>query len=108
MRCLRCPENLALPRCNRPCECEAPALRPCKQCRLAKVDGEKAPEGAERAAPSRRLRQVAPDGQVGRGALSSLFYQVEASGKYILSVLMDWRQAFLSCADKQNAAVGAL
>ena len=51
---------------------------------------------------------MAPDGQVGWGGPSSLFYQVKASGKHILSVLMDWRQAFLSCADKQNAAVGAL
>jgi hypothetical protein len=51
---------------------------------------------------------VAPDSQVGRGGPSSLFYKVEASGKHILSVLMDSRRAFPSCADQQNAAVGVL
>jgi hypothetical protein len=75
---------------------------------VPKVDAEKAPEAAEGAGPSPRLRQVAPESQVGWGGLSSLFYQVKASGKHILSVLMGWRQTFLSCADKQNAAVGAL
>jgi hypothetical protein len=75
---------------------------------VAKVDAEKAPEAAEGGGPSSRLRQVPPDSRVGCGGLSSLFYQVKASGKHILSVLMDWRQAFVSCADKQNAAVGAL
>jgi hypothetical protein len=75
---------------------------------VAKVDAEEAPEAAEGAGPSRRIRQVAPDSHVGWGGPSSLFYNVDASGKHILSVLMEWRQAFLSCADKQNAAVGAL
>jgi hypothetical protein len=42
------------------------------------------------------------------GWSGSPFYKVGAFGKHILSVLMDSRQAFLSCADQQNAAVGAL
>jgi hypothetical protein len=45
---------------------------------------------------------------LGSGGPSSPFYKVKASGKHILSVLMDSSQAFLSCADQQNAAVGAL
>jgi hypothetical protein len=108
MRCLRGPENLTLPRCNTRCECEAPALRPGEQCRVAKVDAEEAPEAAEGAGPSPRTRQVAPDSRVGWGGASSPFYKVEAFGKHILSVLMESRQAFLSCADQQNAVVGAL
>jgi hypothetical protein len=109
MRCLRGPENLTLPRCNTRCECEALALRPCKRCRVAKVDAEEAPEAAEGVGPSPRIRQVAPDSQVGWGGTSRLFYKVEACDKHMLSVLpMEWRQAFLSCADQQNAAVGAL
>jgi transposase len=108
MRCLRCPESLALPRCKTRRERKALALRPCKQCRVAKVDAEEAPEAAEGAGPSLRIRPVAPDSQVGRGGQSSLFYRVEACGKRILSVPTRSRQAFLSCADQQNAAVGAL
>jgi hypothetical protein len=75
---------------------------------VAKVDAEEAPEAAEGAGPSLRLRQVAPSSQAGWGGARSLFYNVEASGKHILSVRMESRQAFLSCADKQNAAVGSL
>jgi hypothetical protein len=45
---------------------------------------------------------------VGWGDPSSLFYEVEASSKHILSVPMESMQAFPSCADRQNAAVGAL
>jgi hypothetical protein len=75
---------------------------------VAKVDAEEAPEAAEGAGPSSRIRQVAPDSQVGWGGPSNLFYKVEASGKDILSAPMESRQAFLSCADQQNAAVGAL
>jgi hypothetical protein len=45
---------------------------------------------------------------VGWGGASCLFYRVEASGNYMLSVLMESRQAFPSYADQQNAAVGAL
>lgn len=105
---MRCPENLALPRCNTRCECEAVALRPCKQCRVAKVDAEEAPEAAERAGPSARIREAAPDSRVGWGGPSSLFYKIVTSGKRILSVPMESRQTFLSCADQQNAAVGAL
>jgi hypothetical protein len=97
-----------LPRCNTRCECEALALRPCKQYRVAKVDAEETPEAAEGARPSPRTRQAAPDSQMGWGGPSSLFYKVEASGKHILSVSTESRQAFLSCADQQNAAVGAL
>jgi hypothetical protein len=108
MRCLRGPEDLALPRCNTRCECEVLALGPCKQCRVAKIDAEGAPEAAGGAGPSPGIRQVAPDSQVGWGGPSSLFYKVEASGKHILSVLVESRQAFLSCADQQNAAVDAL
>jgi hypothetical protein len=70
---------------------------------VAKVDAEGAPEAAERAGPSPRIRLGA-----GWGGPSSPFYKVEAFGKHILSALMDWIQAFLSCADQQNAAVGAL
>jgi hypothetical protein len=105
---LRCPKNLTPSRCNTRSECEALALRPCKQCRVAKVDAEEAPEAAEGAGPSPRIRQVAPDSQVGWGGPSSLFYKVEASRKHILPVLMESRQAFHSCAHQQNAAVGAL
>ncbi len=108
MRCLRGPENLTLLRCNTRCECEAPALRPCKQCCVAKVDEQKAPDAAEGVGPSPRIRQVAPDSQVGRDGPSGLFYKVEAFGKHILSALMDSSQAFLSCADQQNTTVGAL
>jgi hypothetical protein len=108
MRCLRCPESLALPRCKTRRECNALALRPCKQCRVAKIDAEEAPEAAEGAGPSPRIRQVAPDSQMGWGGPSSLFYNVEACGKHILWVLVESGQAFLSCADQQNAAVGAL
>jgi hypothetical protein len=75
---------------------------------VAKVDAGEAPEAAEKAGPSPGIRQVTPDSQVGWGGPSSLFYKVEASGKRMLSVLMESRQAFLSCADPQNAAVGAL
>ena len=75
---------------------------------MAKVDAEEAPEAAERAGPSPRLRQVAPDSQVGWGGPSSPFYKVEACGKHILPVPMESRQTFLSCADQQNAAIGAL
>jgi hypothetical protein len=75
---------------------------------VAKVDAEEAPEAAEEAGPSPRIRQVAPDSQVGWGGASGLSYKVEASGKHILLVPMEPRQAFLSCADKQNAAVGTL
>jgi hypothetical protein len=107
MRCLRGSENLTLPRCNTRHECEALALRPCKQCRVAKIDAEEAPEAAEGAGPSPRIRQVAPDSQVGWGVPSRLFYNVEVCGKHILSVPMESRQAFLSCADQRNAAVGA-
>jgi hypothetical protein len=70
---------------------------------VAKVDAEEAPKAAERAGPSPRIRLW-----VAWGGPSSLFYKVEAFGKHILSVLMDSSQAFLSCADQQNAAVGAL
>jgi hypothetical protein len=111
MRCLHCPGNLALPRRKTRRECKALALRPCgvvRQCRVAKVDGEEAPEAAESAAPSPRIRQVAPDNQVSWGGPSSLFYKIEASSKHVLSVLTESRQAFLSCAEQQNAAVGAL
>jgi hypothetical protein len=108
MRCLHSAENLTLPRCNTRCGCEALALRPCKQCSVAKVDAEEAPEAAEGAGPSPRTRQVAPDSRVGWGGASSPFYKVEAFGKHILSVQMESRQAVLSCADQQNAAVGAL
>jgi hypothetical protein len=75
---------------------------------VAKVDAEEAPEAAETTEASPRIRQVAPDSQVCWGGPSRLFYKVEASGKHILSVLVESRQAFLSCADQQNAAVGAL
>jgi hypothetical protein len=75
---------------------------------VAKVDEEEAPEAAEGAGPSPRIRQVAPDSEVGWGGPSRLFYNVEACGKHILSVLVESRQAFLSCADQQNASVGAL
>jgi hypothetical protein len=51
---------------------------------------------------------VAAYSQVDGGGPSRLFYKVEASGKHILSVLMESRQAFPSCADQQNAAVDAL
>jgi hypothetical protein len=70
---------------------------------VAKVDAEEAPEAAERARPSPRIRLGASWGDP-----SSLFYKVEASGKHILSALMDSRQVFVSCADQQNAAVGVL
>jgi hypothetical protein len=86
-------------------------VRPCSlitKCRVAKVDADEAPEAAERAEPSPKIRQVAPDSQVGWGASISLFYKVEASGKHILLVPVESRQAFPSRADQQNAAVGAL
>jgi hypothetical protein len=75
---------------------------------VAKVDAEEAPEAAEEAGPSPRIGQVAPDSQVRWGGPKSLFYKVETCGKHILPVPMEPRQAFLSCADQQNAAVGAL
>jgi hypothetical protein len=84
MRCLRGPENLTLPRCNTRCECEAPALRPGEQCRVPQVDAEEAPEAAEGAGASPKIRQVASDSQVGWGGPSNLFYKVEASGKHVL------------------------
>jgi hypothetical protein len=71
---------------------------------VAKIDAEEAPEAAEGAGPSPKIR---PDGEVGWGGLSSLFYKVEGSDKHVLSVLMESRQAFHSCADQQNAAIGA-
>lgn len=45
---------------------------------------------------------------MGWGGPSSLFYKVEASGKRILSLPTESRQAFLCCADQQNATVGAV
>jgi len=51
---------------------------------------------------------MAPDSQAGSGGMSSQFYKVEAPGKHILPVPKESRQAFLSCADQQNAAVCTL
>jgi hypothetical protein len=45
---------------------------------------------------------------MGLGGPGRLFYKAETSGKHVLPVLMESRQAFPSWVDQQNAAVAAL
>jgi len=58
--------------------------------------------------PSLGIRPAALDSPADWGGLSSPFYKTETPRKHVLSMPMETRQAFLSRADQQNAAVGAL
>jgi hypothetical protein len=54
------------------------------------------------------LSKSLPDSRVGLCGLSSSFQKIKASGKRVLFMPMESSKTFHSCADQQNAAVGAL